>query len=188
MVTIPSLILPILLSAGLVWVAAALIWTVLPWHKKDFSALPDEAGAVAALRERNLAPGEYMFPHAVSPDAMKDPTVLKTYEDGPAGFVTVRPRGVPNMGRNMALIAVFYLGVGIVVAYAASRTLPPGADYMTVFRLTATVAWLAHGAGSVPEAIWFGRPWSRIFKEWGDALILALLTGGAFAWLWPDAG
>ena len=34
--------------------------------------------------------------------------------------------------------------------------------------------------------IWFGRPWSGVFKGFGDALIYALLTGGAFGWLWPE--
>ena len=28
--------LPILVAAVLVWIASALIWTVLPWHKSDF--------------------------------------------------------------------------------------------------------------------------------------------------------
>ena len=74
----------------------------------------------------------------------------------------------------------------LLVAYVACLTLNAGADYMAVFRLTATVAWLAYGTATVPEAIWFGRPWSSIFKGFGDALIFALLTGGAFGWLWPQ--
>ena len=185
MVSISSLILPIIVSAGLVWVAAALVWTVLPWHKNDFSGLPDEQGTVDALAAQDLAPGQYMFPLTTSPDAMKDARVRKAFEEGAAGFMTILPRGLPNMACSMALSAVFYLVVGFLVAYVASLTLVPGADYMTVFRLTSTVAWMAFGAGTVPEAIWFGRPWSRIFKGLGDALIFALLTGGAFGWLWP---
>ena len=60
------------------------------------------------------------------------------------------------------------------------------AEYMTVFRITSVAAWLAYGAGTVYDAIWFGRPWSGVFKGFGDALIYALLTGGAFGWLWPE--
>ena len=185
MVTVQSLILPVLASAALGWVASALIWTVLPWHKKDFSGLPDETGTLANLAAQDLAPGQYMFPYAASPEAMKDERVSKAFEEGAAGFMTVLPRGIPNMGRSMALSAVFNLGVGVLVAYVACLTLTAGADYMAVFRLTSTVAWLAYGTATVPEAIWFGRPWSSIFKGFGDALILALLTGGAFGWLWP---
>ena len=186
MVTTASLILPVLLSAALVWVASALIWTVLPWHKKDYAPMPDEAGTVASLAAQNLTPGLYMVPHAASPDAMKEERVRKAYEDGAAGFVTILPRGIPNMGRNMALSALFNVGVAVLVAYVACLTLAPGAEYTTVFRVTAVVAWLAYGAGTVQEAIWFGRPWSSIFKGFGDALILGLLTGGAFGWLWPE--
>ena len=187
MVTIPTLILPIALSTALVWVAAALIWTVLPWHKKDFSGLPDEATALAALSPQNLAPGQYDFPHVASPADMKAADVRRKFEVGPAGFMTVLPRGVPAMGKAMVLSGIFYLLVSTAVAYLASRTVAAGADYMAVFRITGTVAWVAYGAGSIPDAIWFGRPWSSIFKGLADAFILALLTAGAFAALWPDA-
>ena len=186
MVTITALILPILLSTALVWVASALIWTVLPWHKKDFAGLPDEDSALASLRAQNLPAGQYVFPHATSPAEMKEPGMREKYDEGPAGFMTVLPRGVPAMGKAMALSAVFYIVIGVAVAYVAGRTLAPGAEYMAVFRLTGTIAWLAHGAAFVQDAIWFGRPWSSIGKALLDSFIYALLTAGAFAGLWPD--
>ena len=186
MVTTASLILPVLLSAALVWVASALIWTVLPWHKKDFGPLSDEAGTLAKLAAQDLAAGQYMFPFADSPGAMKEERVRKAFEEGAAGFITVLPRGIPNMGRNMALSAILNVAVGALIACVACLTLAPGAEYMTVFRVTAVAAWLAYGTGTVYDAIWFGRPWSGVFKGFGDALIYALLTGGAFGWLWPE--
>ena len=181
-----SLILPVLLSAALAWIAAALIWTVLPWHKKDFAPLPDEAGTLANLAAQDLAAGQYMFPYADTPAAMKEERVSKAFEEGTAGFITVLPRGIPNMGRNMALSAILNVLVASLVACVACLTLAPGADYMTVFRVTAVATWLAYGTGTVYDAIWFGRPWSGVFKGFGDALIYALLTGGAFGWLWPE--
>ena len=184
MVTTASLILPVLLSAALVWIASALIWTVLPWHKKDYSPLPDEAGTVANLAAQDLAPGQYMVPHAGSPEAMKEERVRKAFEEGAAGFITILPRGIPNMGPNMALSAVFNIAVAVLVAYVAYLTLAPDAGYMTVFRVTGVVAWMAYGVGTVQDAIWFGRPWSSVCKGFGDALIYGLLTGGAFGWLW----
>ena len=64
-------------------------------------------------------------------------------------------------------------------------TLAPDADYLAVFRLTGTVAWLAYGTGIIPDAVWFGRPWSAVVKHLIDALAYGLLTGGVFGWLWP---
>ena len=187
MVSITSLSLAILLSMVLVWAASALIWTVLPWHKKDYGGLADEDSALAALRPQNLVPGQYQFPYMTSAGDIKDSAVRQKFEAGPAGFMTILPRGVPGMGLNMVLSAAYYLLVSIVVAYLASRTLSPGADYLTVFRLTSTIAWLAYGAATVPDAIWFGRPWSSVLKGLWDAFLYGLLTGGAFGWLWPAA-
>jgi hypothetical protein len=41
--------------------------------------------------------------------------------------------------------------------------------------------------GVVPDAIWFGRPWSSSLKVLFDALVYGLFTGGVFGWLWPGA-
>ena len=184
MVTVASLVLPVLLSAALVWIASALIWTVLPWHKKDYAPLPDEAGTVANLAAQDLAPGQYMVPHAGSPEAMKEERVRKAFETGAAGFITILPRGIPGMGPNMALSATLNVAVAVLVAYIARMTLAPGAEYMMVFCLATTMTWMAYGVGAVQDAIWFGRPWRNVLKGFGDALIYGLLTGGVFGWLW----
>ena len=185
MVTTASLILPVLVSAALVWIASALIWTVLPWHKKDYAPLPDEAGTVASLAAQDLAPGQYMVPHAGSPEEMKEDRVRKAFEAGAAGFITILPRGIPGMAPNMAMSAALNVAVAVLVAYIARMTLAPGAEYMTVFCLATTMTWMAYGVGAVQDAIWFGRPWSSVLKGFGDALIYAFLTGGVFGWLWP---
>jgi hypothetical protein len=78
---------------------------------------------------------------------------------------------------------VFFVMVGILCAYFVSRTLPLDADYLTVFRVAGTVAFLANGIALIPESIWFGRPWSMTVKSLVDALIYGLLTGGVFGWL-----
>jgi len=180
-----SLTAAIVVAAILVWVASALIWTVLPWHKKDYARLPDEDSALASLRTQELEPGQYHFPHQASPGDLKNPELRQKLETGPAGFMTVLPRGVHGMGKSMVFSGVFYIFVSAAVAYVASRTVSAGAEYLTVFRVTGTVAWLAYGMAIVPEAIWFGRPWSSVFKGIGDAFIYGLLTAGAFGWLWP---
>ena len=185
MVTIGALWLPILLSAIAVWVASVIIWMVMPHHKSDFAKLPDEDAARQALTPQGLVPGQYSIPYAVSARDLQDPETVRRFEEGPVGFLTVVPSGTPTMGGKIALSFVFYLVISLVVAYLASRTLDPGADYLAVFRVTGTVAWLAYGTATIPDAIWFGRPWSGIVKGLLDGLVFAVLTAGFFGWLWP---
>jgi hypothetical protein len=185
MVTILSLWLPILISAVLVWIASAIIWTVLPHHKSDYKGLPDEEAARNALLPQNLKPGQYDIPHIASRDEVKKPGVLKKFNDGPAGFLTVVPKGLPSMAKGMILSFIYYLVIGVIVAYVASRSLGIGAKYLSVFRLTGVVSWLAYGFGIFQDSIWFGRPWSSSFKHVLDTLVYGLLTAGVFGWLWP---
>jgi hypothetical protein len=185
MVTIVSLWLAILLSAVVVWIASAIIWTVLPHHKSDYKGLPDEAAARAALKPQNLAPGQYNIPHVSSQGALKEPEVRQRFEEGPVGFITILPKGIPSMGKSMVLSFVYYLIISVFVAYLAGRVLTPGTAYLSVFRVCGTVAWLAYGWGVIQDAIWFGRPWSGVIKHLIDTLVYALLTAGMFGWLWP---
>ena len=185
MVTIASLWLAILLSALIVWIASALIWMVLPHHKSDFKGFPDQEATLNALKPQKLTPGQYDMPHILSRDEMKKPEVRKKFEEGPIGFFTVVQKGIPSMAKGMVLSFLYYIVIGIFVAYLASRTLTPGAEYLAVFRVTGTVAWLAYGWAVIPDAIWFGRPWSAILKHLIDSLVYGLLTAGVFGWLWP---
>lgn len=184
MVPIGSLFLPIVLSAVIVWVASFTVWVVLPHHRKDYAGLPDEEAARTALK--GLAPGQYNVPHLASRSDLKTPEGKKRFEDGPVGFLTVLPSRIPSMAKNMILSFIFYIVVGILVAYLASRSMAAGEEYIRVFRFVSVMAWIAHGMAAVPDAIWFGRPWSAIVKMQADALLYGLLTGGAFAGFWPD--
>ncbi len=185
MVTIGALWLPILLSAVSVWVASAIIWMVMPHHKSDYGKFPDEDAVRQTLAPQNLAPGLYDVPHITSPSDLKDVELGRKFEEGPVGYFTAVPAGVPTMGSKILLSVVFYFVISVVVAYLAGRTFAQGEDYLAVFRITGTVAWLAYGTATVPDAIWFGRPWSQIGKGLLDALVYALLTAGFFGWLWP---
>jgi hypothetical protein len=185
MITIISLWLPILLSAIVVWIASAIVWMALPHHKSDYRGLPDEEAARTAMKTQDLPPGQYDIPHLPSRSSLKQPEYQKKFEEGPVGFLTVLPKGIPGMGKSMVLSLVYYLVISIFAAYLASRTLAPGAEYLSVFRLTGTVAWLAYGFAIFPDVIWFGRPWSFAFKNLFDALFYALLTAGMFGALWP---
>lgn len=183
MVTIPMLWAPILIATVLVFVASAVIWMALPIHKGDYRGVPNEAAAADALR--GAEPGEYMLPHAPDRSAMKDPAHLERLERGPVAVIRILPPGRFNMGRNLTTWFVYVVVISIFVAYLASRTLPPGTDYLQVFRIVGTAAVLAYSAAIVPGAIWFGRPWRNVWKDVFDGLVYGLLTAGVFGWLWP---
>ena len=187
MVTIDSLWVAILLSSIAVWFCSFLVWAVSPHHRSDFKQLPNEEATRKALLPQKLTPGQYNIPHLPSRDDFKKPQFLKKFSDGPVAFLTVLPNGMPPMGKNMGLSLLFNLFVGVLVAYLAGHTLPAGTDYLEVFRVAGTSAWLAYGIGVIPDGIWFGRPWSAVGKHLFDALLYALLTAGFFGWLWPAA-
>lgn len=182
MVSIMSLWLPILLSALFVWIASAIVWTVMPHRQKEFKQLPDEEAVRRALK---AAPGEYFVPWGSS-SAMKDPEYLRKYAEGPCGIVRILSSGKPAMGKPMVLSLLYYLVVGVFVAYLTSRTVDPGAAYLTVNRVASVFAFAAYFFATVPDSIWFGKPWGSTGKLLIEALVYGGLTGGTFGWLWPS--
>lgn len=183
MVPLSSLWLPIVGSAILVFVASAIAWMVLPHHRSDWSALPDEEGARKALA--GVPAGEYTIPHAATSDAWKSEAWQEKAKAGPNAFISVIPSGLPNMGKNLAQWFVYCLVISACVAYVAGRTLAPGASYLAAFRIAGTVAFLAYSAAHISGAIWMGHAWSRALKDVADGFVYGLLTGGMFGWLWP---
>ena len=184
MVSLGALWLPIVLSAILVFFVSAAVWMAMPHHKKDFAKVDNEDAVLDALRE-NVRPGMYYFPFAVGSDLNTDEYKDKVRR-GPTGILKVRSaEATLNMGPAMAKSLLLYLVVSIFVAYLASRTLPLGTEYMTVFQVTSTSAFMAYGFIGFQESIWFGLPGSVAFKHAVDGLVYALLTAGIFGWLWP---
>ena len=47
--------------------------------------------------------------------------------------------------------------------------------------------FMAYVLGSFPHAIWFGRSGCNVLMDLFDNLVLGLITGLIFAWLWPAA-
>lgn len=182
-VSLASLWLPIVLSAVAVFILSALVWMVLPWHKKDFRGVPNEPGARAALRD--AAPGMYIIPYCADRKDMQEPEHKKKLTEGPVALLTVLPKGDPSMSRQLVLWFLWVLFVSFTAAYVASQTLGAGVEYLKVFQIVGTTAWLAYSWASVHEGIWFGRPWGHVAKHLFDGLLYALLTAGFFGWLWP---
>ena len=184
MVTLAALWLPILLSAIIVFVASSIMHMVLPYHRSDYSQLPDEDKVLSTLRSANLMRGLYVFPFCTHKD-MKSPAVIEKRKQGPVGFITIMPSGPSSMPKFLIQWFVFCLLIGFFVAYLTAHTVPFGAHYLAVFRVVGTAAFLAYGVGNLSNGIWKGQMWGNTIKEVIDGLVYALLTAGTFGWLWP---
>ena len=180
--------LPIGLASVFVFVASSLLHMILPIHRGDFKKLPGEDAILDAMRAHNVAADNYMFP---CPENMKDmgsPEIQQKFKTGPAGFMYVYPPGGFNMGKSLGQWFAYTILVSIFVAYVASFSLnQPDLSYLDIFRLTGTVAFLAYGIGEITNSIWKGAKWSTTCKFLFDGLVYALVTAGAFGWLWPEA-
>ena len=183
MVALGSLILPIVLSAVLVFVTSSILHMVLKYHASDYTPLPNEEAGRAALR--GVAPGQYMIPHAGDMKELEKPEIKQKFLDGPIAVLNIKRPGPPTMAPMLGQWFVFTLVVSFFVAYIASHTLPAGTPYLQVFRVVGSVAFLAYAAGQIPRAIWMGKPWSVAWKEVADGLLYGLVTAGAFGGLWP---
>jgi hypothetical protein len=184
MVPLSSLILPVLLSAVLVFVASSVIHMLTPWHKGDVRGVPREAETLEALRRLNIPPGDYVLPHAGSMEAMKDPSFRARLESGPAVLMTVW-KGSLSMGPQLAGWFVYCVVVSIFAGYVADAALRPAASYLEVFRFAGTTAFAGYSLALAQNSIWWRRNWGFTLRSMLDGLLYACLTAGAFGWLWP---
>jgi hypothetical protein len=185
MVSIPSLWLPILLSAVFVFIASSVIHMFLTYHYRDFRKAPDEDKLMDELRDFNLPPGEYSVPHAGSPKEMNSPEYKEKLKKGPVLLMNVWKTGEFGMGKYLVLWFIYLLIVGVFAAYVGGRALGPGADYLAVFRFTGVTAFTCYVIALWQDYIWFHKSPGRTLKSTFDGLIYALLTAGTFGWLWP---
>jgi len=185
MVPLTSLVVPIVLSAVIVFVASSIIHMVLGYHRNDFRAAPDEDALQNAVRPLKLAPGDYVVPFAGGPSGMKDPAFQERMRKGPLVLMTVRSGGDFGLGKSLVLWFLFSLVVSAFAAYLAGRTLAPGASYLAVFRVAGTSAFMAYSFAVFHDSIWFWRNWRWTLLTAFDGLIYGLLTAGVFGWLWP---
>jgi hypothetical protein len=138
----------ILLSAIIVFVASAIMHTVLPYQQSDCQQIPDEVSVLAALRTAGLKRGYYHFPFG-SQKEMKSPAMMEKFKQGPVGMMTVFPSGPPAMPKFLGMWFAYCLIIGFFVAYLTGRTVPSGANYLSVFRVAGTAAFLAYGIGQL---------------------------------------
>jgi hypothetical protein len=185
MVPMTSLWIPVVLSAVIVFVVSAIIHMVLPYHRNDLRKVPKEDELMDALRRLDLPPGDYLVPHAGSPEGMKKPEFVEKMKKGPIAVLTVAPGAAPSMGPNLAQWFVYSLLVSLFAGYIAGRALGPGASYLAVFRFVGATAFMGYSFALLQSSIWYKRSWVTTLKSVFDGFLYGLFTAGTFGWLWP---
>jgi hypothetical protein len=185
MYAIETLWLPILLSAVAVFIVSSLIHMATPWHKNDFSKVPDEDNVMAALRPFGIPHGEYMIPKADSMADMQSPGFKAKMAAGPNVIMSVLRPMPMSMPSFLIQWFLFVLVVSAAVACLASATVAHGASPHHVFHAVAFSTFLTYSAAIWPFSIWYQRPWGTTFRSTIDGLIYGLVTGAIFMQFWP---
>lgn len=185
MAFLASLWLPIVLSAVFVFVISSVIHMMLQYHKNDFKRLSSEDAVMDALRKFEIPEGDYLMPCAGTAKAMRSPEYLAKLNKGPVALMTFMKSGKPEMGKSLVLWFLYSVVVSIFAAYIADRAVGPGADYLQVFRFVGCSAFMGYSFALCQNSIWYKRNWSATIRSMFDGLIYALVTAGAFGWLWP---
>jgi hypothetical protein len=183
MVSVVSLWLPILISSVFVFIASSVIHMFLGYHKNDFGKLPDEEGAMDALRKFNIPPGNYVMPWAGSTKEIGSPEFKEKTKQGPAAFMTFLPNKEMKMGGSLVQWFIYCVVVGILAAYIAGHAVGDG-GYLAVFRYVGCTAFIGYTLAHWQHSIWYKLSWSVTLKNTFDGLVYALLTAGTFGWLW----
>jgi hypothetical protein len=155
---------------------------VLQLHEKDWGKLEKEDEFLAATAKCEIPVGSYIFPRAKTPAEMQTEAFKKRYDVGPRGVLTILPK--VNMGKNLGLTFLYFLGVSIGLGYLATVAIKPGAGFLSVFSFVFPAAFLIFVAAIVQHAIWF-RP--RIVGHVIESVAYAAITAALFAGLWPAA-
>jgi hypothetical protein len=180
-----SLWLPILVSAVFVFIASSIIHMVLGYHRADYNKVPAEDQFMDAVRGFNLAAKDYIVPCPEGAGAMKDPAFLEKAKRGPRLMMTVFPQGPMGMGAQLAQWFVYCIVVSIFAGYVAGRAVGTGGEYLQVFRFAGVTAFISYSMALWQSVIWYRRSIGTTLRTTFDGLIYALLTAGAFGWLWP---
>jgi hypothetical protein len=187
-VSLGVLWLPILLSAVFVFVGSSVVWMFLKWHDSEWQHLEKGSDLQEALRKAGVTTGHYLFPYMdlkATDKAAAKAAWTEAYAKGPVGVIHAGTPGTMSMGKMLGQVFVFYLVVSFFAAYIASHALAQGAPYLKVFQVVGATTFVAYGAGSFMDSIWFCKSWRRTVLNALDALLYCGLTAGTFGWLWP---
>ena len=178
--------LPILLSAGFVFIVSSLIHMVVKWHAPDYGALANEDLVREVIRAGNPAPGSYVLPRCQDMKDMGSEAMTKKYAEGPVGYLTLVANGAPPIGRSLLQWAVLSVVISAVAAILAGKYVGlAGGGGRAAFYLVGIVSFLAYGFGSIQQGIWEGKRWTSVLKYLVDSALYAGATALTFWWRWP---
>lgn len=183
--TIVALWLPIVVSAVFVFIASSLIHMVLPWHKNDYSTMPNETQVRDALRPFAIPPGDYMVPRPATRDELRTPEFAARVNEGPNLVLTVLPNMPWMMGRTMGFWFLYCLVVSVLSACVAAAALNGTFELHAVFHFVAMTAFIGYVIALWQLVIWYRRSIATTVKSTIDGIIYAVVTGLTFMWLWP---
>ncbi|MEN8145254.1 MAG: hypothetical protein ABFS14_09915 [Gemmatimonadota bacterium] len=185
MVSVGALWLPILVAAVLIFIVSTIIHAFLGYHNSDFRGVPNEEGLRAALRPLNIPAGDYIVPHAKDANERRTEEFMAKAKEGPIVFMTVLGADAFKMGPSLIQWFVYCLMTGAFAAYLTGGAYGPGAEYMAIFGMSGTVAFLGYGWALLQQSIWTKKNWAATGKSLFDAWVYGLVTAGTFGWLWP---
>jgi len=180
-----SLWLQVILATVAVFVVSSIAHMVFKHHKRDYKQLSNEDSVAEVMRKAGPAPGVYFIPFCADMSRMKDPAIQKKFADGPVGLITLMRHGPPTLGKHLVQWFFFCFLVSFTAAYVARHTLTPGAEGLTVMRITGAVALAGYAYGYLQDSIWKGIPWSNSLRGIADSVAYALVTGLIFRLMWP---
>ena len=184
---IMALWFPVLATAISVFFVSFLCWMVLPHHRKDIQALPDEKPIFEAIRSLAVPPGLYMWPNCADPADYRSKAFIARFREGPWGTITISPTK-PNFRKNLLVTFVVFFSVAIGSGLLIHWGLGYGGTFMEVFPPAATMAFLAYGLGPICGATFLGKPLRFMITDFADGILMALTNGVVLAALWPALG
>lgn len=176
--------LPILVGTIVLWFLSFFAWAVSPHHFSDNRKLDDEDALMQLLEEKNVPPGNYLFPYAGNPKEQSDKEYVERYTSGPRGQLNVY--AMPNMAANMGLTIVYFLVTVLTIGYITHVACPPGVEetsFMKVFRIAGTIGVLNYASSGILHRIWFkARIWTGVV----DGVVYGIVLGVIYAGFWPQ--
>lgn len=185
--TLLALWLPILLSAGVVFVLSSLVHMAIKWHAFDYKGFANDEAVRTALRgdQPPVQGVKYVVPYCPDMKEMASDAMRKKYQEGPVAVVIFGPNAQPNMGKYLGMWFLLTLVVAVVVTFLTSRFVPLDHAYAArAAKLAGALTFLAYGFGTIQESIWMFRSWRSTATYLADAVLYALGTGAVFYWLW----
>jgi hypothetical protein len=179
-----ELILPVVVSAVLVFLLSFVLHMLLPWHKGDYSTLPNETAALDAIRALSIPPGEYIAPRPAGMADMKSPEFQEKMKRGPVFILSMQP-GMGSMGRSLGLWFVYLLIVAGLAGHIAMRVIPRPVDAYLVFHTVLYTSFMGYCFALWQMTVWYRRPWIITLKATIDGLLYGLVTAAVFVWLGP---